>query len=260
MAVSNTLRPYDWLLKRRVPFSILNILRTIGIYKSMIFRAINHRYISENSDKLPKRMTIFFFTVIIWWLSNRYLRPLLGANIQNIRNVFGNGPFVQNVFSQSLPVDLVCLTLFAIFWKAKIIPAPQINVKLIRISKEGTIWGLLICVPTIPLALHLGYHLGFKPNWQSILGNIISNSYEEFTYRVFLFSIAAYAFRNIWLGIFISAILFAAVHTQYPISMQIIVGLAGFCFSLAYVRTGTILSGLFAHQLSDMILDSILVQ
>lgn len=137
---------------------------------------------------------------------------------------------------------------------------PRIVGKLRLIFREGIFWGLLICVPTIALALNMDFHLGFAPNWQSILGNIISNSYEEFTYRIFLFSVAAYTFRRVWIGVLTSALLFASIHTQYPLSMQTIVALAAIFFSLAYVRSNSILSALLAHELSDTILDTILLR
>lgn len=217
-------------------------------------------FILPTNDRPLKRMAVFSLTIAIWWASEQFLRPFCGNSIQELKNFFGNGPFVQNVLSQSLPVDLTCLILFFIFYKIKIVPAPQLNSKAKLIFREGFLWGLLICIPTVPLALNLGYHIGFAPNWQSILGNIISNSYEEFTYRVFLFSVAAYAFRHIWIGVLISSFLFAVIHSQYPTSMQIIVGLASVFFSLAYIRSNSLWSAILAHELSDAILDSILIR
>lgn len=224
----------------------------------MIFKSLDQNFILKNEDGLFKRMALFTFALAAWWLSEHHLRPLCGGTIQQIRNYFGNSVFIQNVFSQSLPVDLVCFLMLLGFYKAGILPLPTVRGRISKIAKAGTFWGLLICLPTIPLALYLGFKLGFAPNWQSILGNVISNSYEELTYRVFLFSIAAYAFKNISAGVLISAVLFASIHTQYPVSMQFIVGLAAIFFSMAYIRSGTILSALWAHELSDMILDSIL--
>lgn len=196
--------------------------------------------------------------VLAWWLSEHSLRPLCGDMIQQARNHLGDGAFVQNVLSQSLPVDLVCFFMLIGFYRAGVLPLPGLQGRISMIAKEGTIWGLLICGATIPLALSLGFKLGFAPNWQGMLGNLVSNSYEEMTYRVFIFSIAAYAFKNVWVGVFISAVLFALIHNQYPASLQFIVGLAGVFFSIAYIRSGSILAALWAHQLSDMILDSLL--
>lgn len=227
---------------------------------TMNLKKYDIQFILPTNDSVYKRGGIFTLTIAIWWLSEHFLRPLCGGIIQDLRDSFGNGPFVQNVISQSLPVDIMCLILFIVFFRAKIIPLPRIIEKLGVIFREGVFWGLLICVPTIVLALNMGFHLGFAPNWQSILGNIISNSYEEFTYRVFLFSIAAYTFRRVWIGILISALLFASIHTQYPLSMQIIVALAAIFFSLAYIRSNSILSALLAHELSDAILDTILLR
>jgi hypothetical protein len=226
----------------------------------MLIKSADKKFLLANEDGLAKRMSLFVLVLAVWWLSEHYLRPLCGNTIQEIRNYFGNGPFVQNVFSQSLPVDIICFILLSVFCKAGKIPWPQVRGSVLKIAKEGSTWGLLICLPTIPLALYLGYKLGFAPKWHGILGNIISNSYEELTYRVFLFSVAAYAFRNIWIGVFISALLFTFVHSQYPVSMQIIVGLASMFFSIAYIKSETILAALWAHELSDMILDSILLQ
>lgn len=226
----------------------------------MIFQINESPYLLKNSDSLFKRMAVLGLTIIVWWLSERYLRPFCGEALLNLKKTAGDGPFIQHLISQSLPVDLTCLVLFFIFYKLKMIPAPRFAGRTSVIFREGLLWGLLICLPTIPLALQFGYHLGFAPNWGSIVGNIFSNFYEEFTYRFFLFSVAAYAFRNIWAGLLTSALLFAIVHSQYPLSMQLIVGLAGIFFSMAYLRSGSILSALLAHQLSDMILDSILVR
>lgn len=226
----------------------------------MSLKKYDAQFILPTGDSVYKRGVIFAVTIAIWWLSEHFLRPYCGDAIQGLRDRFGNGPLVQNLISQSLPVDLTCLVLFVVFFRAKIIPMPKIVGNLGVIFREGLFWGLLIRVPTIILALNMGFHLGFVPNWQSILGNIISNSYEEFTYRIFLFSIAAYTFRRVWIGILISALLFASIHTQYPLAMQIIVALAAIFFSLAYVRTNSILAALLAHELSDAILDTILLR
>jgi membrane protease YdiL (CAAX protease family) len=225
----------------------------------MFLRPAKSTFILENEDSFLKRIALLSFSIAIWWGSEHYLRPLCGSAIQGLRNVFGNGPFIQNVFSQSLPVDIVCFLMLLGFCALKILPWPQVRGSISKVAKEGTLWGLLICIPTIPLALYLGFKLGFAPNWQNILGNVISNTYEELTYRVFLFSIAAYAFRSVWVGIFIASILFASIHNQYPFSMQLIVALASVFFSGAYLRSRSVLGALWAHELSDMILDSVLL-
>jgi membrane protease YdiL (CAAX protease family) len=224
----------------------------------MLFGPYDQKPFLQNRDSFIKRITLFSLAIGTWWSSEHYLRPLCGGPIQQARNYFGNGPFIQNIFSQSLPTDIVCFAMLTGLCVANVLPAPKIRATFSTTAREGSFWGLLICIPTIFLAVHLGFHVGFEPNWQNILGNVISNSYEELTYRVFLFSIAAYTFKNIWIGVLIAAILFASIHTQYPISMQVIVGLASVFFSLAYIRSKTVFATLWAHQLSDMILDSIL--
>ncbi|MDP7322235.1 MAG: CPBP family intramembrane metalloprotease [Bacteriovoracaceae bacterium] len=215
-------------------------------------------FIINKKESLSKRVALFLLIVGVWLLSEYFLRPFLGSIIQEIRNFFGGGTFVQHIFSKSLPVDLICLVMLIGLYKLYIIPRPTLYNNLVKSLKEGLIWGLLICVPTIPLALSLDFKLDFDINWPSILGNVISNSYEEITYRVFLFSIAAYTFRNIWISVLFVALLFALGHTQYPISMQIIVGIASVCFSMAYIRANSVFAAILAHQVSDMILDSIL--
>tara|TARA_Y100001958_G_C21246837_1_gene577625 strand:- start:6005 stop:6667 length:663 start_codon:yes stop_codon:yes gene_type:complete len=216
-------------------------------------------YFEGNTDPLAKRVLVFSLSLATWWLTEKFVRPSSGAFIQSLRSIFGGSAFIGHLFSQSLPVDLVCFFLLCLLCYLKILPPPQFNLNLNKIFKEGSLWALGISAITIPLALYLGFHLGFSINWQSILGNIISNTYEEMTYRVFLFSVSAYVFKNTGAGIIMSAILFAAVHTQYPLLLQIDVGLAAIFFSLAYLRTNSLFTALWAHQLSDMILDSILL-
>lgn len=213
----------------------------------------------NNNDGLFKRTGLLSLVILVWWLSEVHLRPLSGGVIQQVREYFGENEFIRHLFSQSLPVDVVCFVMLVVFCSAGIIPKPNFQGSISKVFKEGTLWGLLICVPVIPLALHLGFELGFTFSWQKMLGNVISNSYEELTYRVFLFSVAAYALKSIPAGALVSAVLFALIHNQYPVSMQIAVGLAALFFSAAYIRSGTIFAALWAHQLSDMILDSILI-
>lgn len=105
----------------------------------------------------------------------------------------------------------------------------------------------------------MGYHIGFAPDIQKTFGNLISNSYEELIYRVFLLLIITYAFKRISIGVLLSAFFFALVHNQYPLIGQVTVGLAGICFSLAYIRTNNICAALIAHQTSDIVLDTILL-
>lgn len=225
----------------------------------MVLSVPKRSYFEGNADPLTKRVLVFSLSIATWWLTEKFLRPLSGDFIQSLRSLFGNSAFIGHLFSQSLPVDIVCFFLLCLFCYLKILPPPQFKLNLNRIFKEGSFWALVISAITIPLALYLGFHLGFSPNWQSILGNIISNTYEEITYRVFLFSVSAYVFKNTWAGIITSATLFAVIHTQYPLLLQVDVGLAAIFFSLAYLRTNSLFTALWAHQLSDMILDSILL-
>lgn len=214
----------------------------------------------KSQDSLLKRIILLIVAVSSWWAAEKYLRPLLGPVIQSLRSDFGNATFHQHLLSQSLPVDVTCLVLLILFIRLRIFPSPGFKAPLSLILKEGLFWGTAICIPTILLALNLGFKIGFDLDIQNILGNFISNTYEEFTYRVFLFSVAAYAFRSLWMGILVTALLFAIIHTQYPASLQIVVGLASISFSVAYLRSGSILAAILAHQFSDMILDTFLTK
>ena len=107
----------------------------------------------------------------------------------------------------------------------------------------------------------MGYKWGFNFQPQKILGNIVSNSYEEFVYRFFFFWISCYLFKNKkWIPIILVNIAFGLVHDQYPIIIQATVAIAGVCFSLAYLRAKSLLAAILAHQIADMILDTILIQ
>ena len=214
----------------------------------------------NNNDSLIKRLTLFSFVILVCWASGEYLMPLFMDKTQGLKSLIGNGPIIQNVLAQILPLTIVCSALYFLFRKANIIPKALFKGNFNTILKEGVLWAFITCVVTIALALQVGYKIGFNFNLQSILGNIVSNSYEEFTFRVFLLSISAYAFRNVWSGIFITSILFALMHAQYPLPMQILVGMVSLFFTLAYVRSKSFFAALLAHQLADMILDTILVR
>ena len=230
--------------------------------KMTFLKTHNNEFILENDDTFLKRSTILAFSILCWWASEYLLRPMLGSFILNAQSIWGKDYSMlgSHIFSQGLSVLAVSLILLVFFIKIKKIPRPQFYMDLKLITKEGFLWGVISCLPVIPLALGMGFRIGFLLDSQKIIGNIFSNSYEEIIYRAFLFLIVTYTFKRVSIGILFSAILFGIVHNQYPISLQITVGFAGICFSLAYIRSNSILAALLAHQLADMILDSILIQ
>lgn len=94
------------------------------------------------------------------------------------------------------------------------------------------------------------------PNGWSVLGNLFSNFYEEFIYRGLWLSALAFAFRSRWAGAVGSSIIFGLSHSQYPLMMQAMIAVCSLLFCVARYR-GSLWAPYIAHQLSDMILDSL---
>jgi membrane protease YdiL (CAAX protease family) len=95
-------------------------------------------------------------------------------------------------------------------------------------------------------------------NFWKMGGNVFSNFYEEFCYRVLLFGAGLYCFRSFWPAALISGLAFGLTHTQYPFVFRLFTAGVGYVAALAYFKSRSVLAPWLAHQLSDMLLDTFL--
>jgi membrane protease YdiL (CAAX protease family) len=94
------------------------------------------------------------------------------------------------------------------------------------------------------------------PDPWSIAGNVFSNFYEEFIFRGFLLAALA-AVIGFLPAAAVTSALWAATHTQYPLSLQVTVFAVGVLLSWVAQRARTLWAPWGAHMIMDVVLDSL---
>jgi membrane protease YdiL (CAAX protease family) len=102
----------------------------------------------------------------------------------------------------------------------------------------------------------VGFQL--KPEPWLMLGNCFSNMYEEIEYRGFLMTVLTAVTRRPWAAVVGSAVVFAMAHTQFPMPARLGVIVVGIIFGCAYERSGSLVAPWIAHQVGDMVGDTVL--
>ena len=88
-------------------------------------------------------------------------------------------------------------------------------------------------------------------------GNLFSNFFEELIFRGFIL-VALAAALGFWPAAILSSIGFGAVHTQFPLELQSLIGLVGLVWCIIAARAKSILAPYISHMLLDWVADPIL--
>lgn len=116
-----------------------------------------------------------------------------------------------------------------------------------------------------PVALVLGVLIAtgqgsairwIDPDPWSIAGNVFSNFYEEFIFRGFLL-VALGAVIGFLPAAAVTSALWAATHTQYPLSLQVAIFATGVLLSWVVQKARTIWAPWGGHMIFDVVLDSL---
>jgi membrane protease YdiL (CAAX protease family) len=105
---------------------------------------------------------------------------------------------------------------------------------------------------TAPEAIH---YVPPKP-W-IIGGNLFSNFFEEFIFRGFLLA-ALTAVFGFWPAAILSSVAFGAVHTQYPMLLQLLVASAGFVYCIVMKLSRTLWAPWLSHMSLDLVIDMLI--
>ncbi|HEY2518319.1 MAG TPA: CPBP family intramembrane glutamic endopeptidase [Polyangiaceae bacterium] len=137
-------------------------------------------------------------------------------------------------------------------------------------SRRWIVWG--IAGGLVPLAVNIavmavlahrgsglfGLSIGLSaPKGWLVLGNLISNFYEEFVFRGFLLVALRLALGSevaAWIG---TAAAHAAGHTQYPLEEQLMMGTFMVGWAWLVSRSKSIWTTYVSHEIVDLIGDSL---
>ena len=124
----------------------------------------------------------------------------------------------------------------------------------------SVLWGAVAAVAiTLGAFLVLGQSAAIRwipPDPWLIAGNLFSNFYEEFIFRGFLlFALARIV--GYWPAAVVTSVLWAAMHTQFPPPLLVVVFLIGIVLSWVTARSKTLWAPWGSHMLMDIVLDSL---
>ncbi|WP_412470001.1 MULTISPECIES: type II CAAX prenyl endopeptidase Rce1 family protein [unclassified Halobacteriovorax] len=221
---------------------------------------LNEKLYYEDCELL-KRVAVFIMAITIYYVSWYYGKDIL---MNLFYGYIKNGVLKPKLFFSHLLIygsifSAICsYIMIFIAYKLGVIRLPKYLVNIKAALLYGIVSALVLSVLFIIYWLIRGYDFQFLINSQSILGNIFSNYYEEISYRALLVGVSLALFRNKWIAIVIPSLIMVSTHTQYPFEFKCLVFLGSCFFSYVYIRTSNLVSSWSSHQVSDIVLDTIL--
>ena len=164
----------------------------------------------------------------------------------------GSGLFLRHLLTFSLTTAAVALVTWWLFARLGWLAQPRRWLGFGPSPGRAIAWGAIAGVA-------LGERVHFHPDGWSIAGNVFSNYYEEVTYRGLLMQGAWCATGSRIGGVVLSSAVFgwSHMHGSHALFKGIGAAIAGCVFGALAIRTRSLGGAWAAHQVSDMILDSL---
>jgi len=125
----------------------------------------------------------------------------------------------------------------------------------------GLAGGLVVSVLVLGVIAASGaapLHAPRFDSWSG-LGNLFSNLWEEIWFSGFILLALVAATGRRWAGVVVTSLVFAAIHTQYPLGFKALIFVNVALMGSVRLWTGSLWTAWIAHQLSDLIIDALLM-
>lgn len=166
---------------------------------------------------------------------------------------------IPHAFLYSTLPALFCALAWALLHRLRWLDAPSFALNG-RVLLLGLIGGVVALVVTFGVIYATGkggaVHAAEIDPWL-MAGNFVSNFYEELIFRGFIL-VTLTAALGFWPAALLSGIAFGAVHTQFPVELQVLIGVIGFFWALIAARAKSILAPYISHMLLDWVADPFL--
>jgi CAAX prenyl protease-like protein len=179
------------------------------------------------------------------------------------------GPWVtvEHALLYTTVSALLCWVAWWAFFRIGWMPAPASVFR--GPARKALVWGSLLGVAVFLvdlvalLALHAagvmpGPPLAWHPMtvW-SFLGNLLSNFYEEWIFRGFLFVVAIRVTSSRVAAAILTSALFAGVHTQYPWALRVLIFVSTLAACWVLLKLRSLWPAWIGHQVVDLLGDSV---
>jgi membrane protease YdiL (CAAX protease family) len=213
---------------------------------------------------LLQRLAALALAFGVYLIGLRVITPAL-AQLCEPRFPTAPGPhlFLQHLLSFSLPTAAICLSTWWALARAGLLLPPSPWLGAGARPGRALAWGALVGGGLSLLAVAVGVAAGQRvrlhPDGWQMAGNLFSNYYEELTYRGLLLQAAWTATGSRVGAVVIAAGIFgwSHGHGSQAVMRMAAAAVAGLVFGLLAMRTRSLGAAWSAHQVSDMILDSL---
>jgi membrane protease YdiL (CAAX protease family) len=203
---------------------------------------------------LAQRAVLLVAAVAVYLVNGKPSEMLREAVLTHYGNPAYDGVWIAipHLFLYSTLTAAVAMAAWVVFSRMGWVAGPWFA----RLTVKSATWAVVVALALA--AISLGYvhfampgaihEMRFNP-WLAG-ANLFSNLFEEVIFRGFLLAALAAVF-GFWPAAVLSSIAFGAVHSQYPIELQVLVGAGGLAWCWL-VRTS---KSLWAPYVSHMVLD-----
>jgi membrane protease YdiL (CAAX protease family) len=169
------------------------------------------------------------------------------------------GIFLPHLLLYSTVMAAVSAVLWWALVRADLLAPPQFGnlSQSLRLGVIGGIAALLLTLVVVLAALPAGTIHWIAPNPWKIGGNIFSNFFEEFVFRGFLL-VALRRLVGFWPAALLSSAMWAFLHTQFPLVIQLNILAVGVGFCWLANRAKSLWAPYVAHEVLDLIGDSLI--
>jgi membrane protease YdiL (CAAX protease family) len=188
-----------------------------------------------------------------WWLRDSVLRAAGHPAYA------GLWKFLPHLLLYSTLAAIAAAVAWIVFARAGVLEPPQLGKGhgALVTSLIGALGAILLVLGAL-VATGQTSAIGWKaPDPWLIAGNVGSNFFEEFIFRGFILTALATAIR-FWPAAVVSSVLWAALHTQFPMTLRIVVFAVGVLFAWITRKAQTLWSPWGAHMVMDIVLDSLI--
>jgi hypothetical protein len=221
------------------------------------------------------RLVLVAAALLAWWIGFYRFTPWVQrvagfarVTDKDTQTVLGHWIFWQ------LPGVVLCVGVWLVAAGLGLMPSfvGALRVRsLRRVLGAGLVASALLLLLTVVLGAALGGKFGCHPYVPKMLGDLVSNMYEEIVHRGLVFG-AFYGLgagatfplegtldrKGLVLGTIGSCTIFAAGHTQYPVALRMVLGTIAIVFVWPWVRARSLWASWIPHTLGDVIGDTIL--
>ncbi|HJS41356.1 MAG TPA: type II CAAX endopeptidase family protein [Sphingomicrobium sp.] len=170
------------------------------------------------------------------------------------------GMFLPHLLLYSTLTALCAAIVWFVLVANRLLPPPLLDSFSRRQFGLGVLGGLVALAATL-LFVYLIFPSGslrwMDPVGWKIAGNVFSNFYEEFLYRGF-FVVALTAALGFWPAAVLSSAMWAYTHTQYPMSLQLLIAGTGVFWCWLARKARSLWAPYTSHMVLDVVADSLI--